>query len=500
MRGVLWIGQLVRPAIAAAVIAGSASAPRTSESSLVAGADIEVSDGIIAPGGSPDPLRCVDRLAIGPIGQALETVWSPDSARIAFTRIVTSRSSRTVTGFEEDPGVGILEVASGAIRQLGPGSRPQWAPTGHYLSFWRAGRLYVVFAGRVLTSVEPTMPEVRWVGDELVYFQNDEIRAWGADGDVPIATVDLQYMPRYPQDWVDWSADGLLFTLTRYHMDGQAERYVGQTRTGQFAPLQTSGTTYTEWAPAGQTLLVRSSDQVELRGGDGSDAIAPTSAFPGRVHGWAPDGKQLLMGKLSPTVPAGPRFDRFAVWDGNEVTATATLPNLLGSRAFSPDGRYFAGVARNGLYETALEVYRCGSRASPVPSRADPISRSFQQRIEDDPRHFVRPVIGYFSQFVQGAHTGIDVAAPFGSIITAADDGEVTFVGWRPVGGRAVCVQHPSGIESCDYHTSQALVTVGQHVARGEPVALIGMTGATTGPHTHWEAKRGGQIVDPFQQ
>jgi murein DD-endopeptidase MepM/ murein hydrolase activator NlpD len=134
-----------------------------------------------------------------------------------------------------------------------------------------------------------------------------------------------------------------------------------------------------------------------------------------------------------------------------------------------------------------------------VPSRADPVSRARQQRIDTDTRRFVRPVIGYFSQFLQGAHTGIDIAAPFGSIITADDDGEVTYVGWRPVGGRAVCVLHGQGLESCAYHTSQALVRVGQRVARGEPIALIGMTGVTTGPHVHWEVKQSGLIVDPLK-
>ena len=145
-------------------------------------------------------------------------------------------------------------------------------------------------------------------------------------------------------------------------------------------------------------------------------------------------------------------------------------------------------------------MYRCGSRVTSAPSRADPVSRARQQRIDADGRRFVRPVVGYFSQFLQGSHTGVDVAAPFGSLITADDDGEVTYVGWVPVGGRAVCVLHDKGIESCFYHTSLALVTVGQRVQRGEPVAAIGMTGLTTGPHVHWEVKSSGLIVDPLKR
>jgi len=68
------------------------------------------------------------------------------------------------------------------------------------------------------------------------------------------------------------------------------------------------------------------------------------------------------------------------------------------------------------------------------------------------------------------------------------------------VGGRRVCVRHPSGIESCDYHTSLPLVSIGDRVLRGQPVALIGMTGQTAGPHVHWEATLDGRFVDPLKQ
>ena len=101
---------------------------------------------------------------------------------------------------------------------------------------------------------------------------------------------------------------------------------------------------------------------------------------------------------------------------------------------------------------------------------------------------------------VQAQHTGIDLATPFGSLITADDDGVVTSVEWVNVGGNRVCVQHAARVESCFYHTSLPLVRVGDRVTRGQPVALIGMTGVTTGPHTHWEVKVAGRIVDPLER
>jgi murein DD-endopeptidase MepM/ murein hydrolase activator NlpD len=154
-------------------------------------------------------------------------------------------------------------------------------------------------------------------------------------------------------------------------------------------------------------------------------------------------------------------------------------------------------VSRTSLYATQLELYRCGV-ARGIDLRADPASRSRLARIQDDARRFVRPVAGEVTQWLQGNHTGIDIAAPFGSIIVAADDGVVNAVGWVQVGGRRVCVQHAAGLESCYYHTSAALARIGQKVARGQPIALIGMTGATTGPHVHWEVKENERIVDPL--
>ena len=105
------------------------------------------------------------------------------------------------------------------------------------------------------------------------------------------------------------------------------------------------------------------------------------------MHGWAPDGKRLLLGAIAPTVPGGTSADRFDVWDGDAVVAKADLPNVLGVRSFSPDGRFFAGTQRTSLYGSELAVFACGTTAT---QRADPSARSRQARIADDTRRFVR--------------------------------------------------------------------------------------------------------------
>jgi hypothetical protein len=315
-----------------------------------------------------------------------------------------------------------------------------------------------------------------------------------------VSRVADDLVPRYPRDNAFFSADGERFTITRYATDGTTQRYIGVTATGETTRLDESDVTYTEWSPRGQTLLMRSQDRVALRHADGTVTGAPLARLPGPVHGWSADGR-LLLGVLSPTVPAGNTVDSFEGWDGAEEGITATLPNIFGARAFSPDGHLFVGVSRTGLESTRLEVYRCGvASLTAAVARAQPVSRSRAQAIDADGQRFVRPAAGMIVQLVQGRHTGVDVAAPFGSLLVAADDGVVNAVGWVPVGGRRVCVMHADRLESCDYHTSLSLVAVGDVVVRGQPIALVGMTGQTGGPHVHWEARRNGRVVDPLGQ
>src|SRR5581483_8001911 len=237
-------------------------------------------------------------------------------------------------------------------------------------------------------------------------------------------------------------------------------------------PLDTGDARYIEWAPSGHALLVRDVDRVELRDPDtGTKNVAEARA----VHAWAPDGRTLLLGTVSPTVPGGDAFDAFHVADARGGPPIATLPNLLGARAFSPDGRYFVGVSRTGAHTTRLEVYRCGG--APTAARPAPDAAERVARMNEGPGRLVRPTAGEISQFLQGSHSGIDLATPFGSLVTADDDGVVTSLERVNVGGNRVCVQHRGALESCVYHTSLPLVRVGDRVLRGQPIALIGMTG-----------------------
>ena len=337
------------------------------------------------------------------------------------------------------------------------------------------------------------MPESRWVGDTLVYFVRDEIRRWSAGTVTTVARLPAELTPRYPQDDVHFSGDGQRFTLTRYSRSGGAVRYLGTTATGRVERLDPPGVTHTEWGPTGHTLLVRYPDRLELRD-DGGVRAAPLSRLGGPAHVWAADGTALLVGAVPPALPGGESLDTLAVWGGVQAAETARLPNLVGARAFSPSGEHFVGVSRTGLQTTRLEVYRCGGTATP----AAPLTDAWRTAIASETRRLLRPATGTIVQGVFGNHTGVDLSTPLGSLIVAADDGVVGAIGWVPTGGERLCLQHAALMETCYFHIASSLVTTGQRVVRGQPIALIGLTGDTTGPHVHWEARIAGRVVDPL--
>ncbi|MDX9872696.1 MAG: peptidoglycan DD-metalloendopeptidase family protein [Clostridia bacterium] len=95
-------------------------------------------------------------------------------------------------------------------------------------------------------------------------------------------------------------------------------------------------------------------------------------------------------------------------------------------------------------------------------------------------------------------HTGVDIAAPYGSTIVSVDNGQVAQVAWYGAYGRVVMVDHGRGIVSMYAHTSAALVNVGDVVKKGQTIAKIGTTGWSTGPHLHFEVRLNGQHQNPM--
>jgi murein DD-endopeptidase MepM/ murein hydrolase activator NlpD len=107
------------------------------------------------------------------------------------------------------------------------------------------------------------------------------------------------------------------------------------------------------------------------------------------------------------------------------------------------------------------------------------------------------PVNGIITQYFWAGHTGVDIAAPFGTGLAASVNGLISQNGWVAVGGLHICVKS-GNLEECYYHLSAAYLPVGTQVTAGQMVAAIGLTGVTTGPHVHWETTINGQFVNPL--
>lgn len=115
---------------------------------------------------------------------------------------------------------------------------------------------------------------------------------------------------------------------------------------------------------------------------------------------------------------------------------------------------------------------------------------------------YIMPCSGSFSSGFGARwgrrHTGVDLAAPAGTSIIAADSGTVVKAEWNNGGyGNLVVIDHGNGVETWYAHCSELLVNAGDIVEQGELIAKVGSTGHSTGNHLHFEVRIGGNPVDP---
>jgi len=95
-------------------------------------------------------------------------------------------------------------------------------------------------------------------------------------------------------------------------------------------------------------------------------------------------------------------------------------------------------------------------------------------------------------------HTGIDLTAPTGTKIYATGDGVVSLARFERGYGKCVFLDHGYNFETVYAHMSMILVKPGQKIKRGEVIGLVGNTGTSTGPHLHYEVRKGNKPVNPI--
>ena len=131
-----------------------------------------------------------------------------------------------------------------------------------------------------------------------------------------------------------------------------------------------------------------------------------------------------------------------------------------------------------------MRVYDGGAFCWPCPAYT---------RVSSDYGNRIHPTLG-----VNMFHNGVDLAAPAGSDILAAYDGEVVSASYTSAMGNYVMIDHGGGLYTIYMHASKLNVSAGQEVKRGDVIAFVGTTGRSTGNHLHFSVRINGDYVSPW--
>ncbi len=140
--------------------------------------------------------------------------------------------------------------------------------------------------------------------------------------------------------------------------------------------------------------------------------------------------------------------------------------------------------ARLEAENAQARVYNGGMFAWPCPG---------YKRISDEYGNRMHPIL-----CVQKFHNGLDMAAPSGTPILAAYDGDVVAAAYSSSMGNYIMINHGSGLYTIYMHCSALYVSKGQTVSKGQNIAAVGSTGRSTGPHLHFSVRLNGSYTSPW--
>lgn len=174
------------------------------------------------------------------------------------------------------------------------------------------------------------------------------------------------------------------------------------------------------------------------------------------------------------------------------ITYGVPINKITQANGITDPGRIFAGKrivipgATTALWQAVIRLSH-GKQTRFIWPLEGKITSPFGWRIH--------PVLG-----TRQHHNGIDIDVPVGTMVRAAAPGKVLLIENDPEGyGTAVVLKHTDGYLTLYGHLSKVLVSKGQYVEVGQPIAESGNTGLSTGPHLHFEVRNGEFPVDPMR-
>ena len=158
-----------------------------------------------------------------------------------------------------------------------------------------------------------------------------------------------------------------------------------------------------------------------------------------------------------------------------------------------------AEEGRTGLSEKQIRKQDSILRMNVTQEEQFQLSLAEGRNLHIEGMHFFCPLKGVISQgYDPSIHPFVDITAPANSMVYATLDGTVISSGWTDDTGYTIQIQHINDIISIYKHNQKLLKKVGDKVTAGEPIAIVGNTGAlTTGDHLHFELWYKGEAVDP---
>ncbi len=256
-------------------------------------------------------------------------------------------------------------------------------------------------------------------------------------------------------------------------------------------------------APSPLTLIPRRTRKeivkYRVQAGDTVSDIAQRFEIKPETIMWAnaqleDDPDLLTIGEVLTILPVNGLY--------HTIAAGETIQTI--AKKHSADPNAILGFELNQLNEretltTGQGLIVPGGKKPIVQRQVRAYSDAIPQTAARGTGSFGWPVSGVITQKYWTFHQGIDIGAPIGTPVNAADSGFVTFAGWDSTGfGKMALIDHGNGYMTLYGHLDRFAIAVGDSVRKGQLIGRVGNTGRSTGPHLDFRIRQGAVWRNPF--